>query len=189
VLTVGDASVRVEAVREATLTAVEIGMGKAGMLSAAVSVTSAVRVFKLASWAAALLTTPVATWTVHQTPAGIVAVPAVSVSLALLVLEFVALAANVAVPQPVVVGVANDASTNEGSTSDTESPLDTGVFEMNLKDRVVAPPANALLSTRLLAVRAGSTMAGDAAMAVAGTLAPAAMEIDTLKLGLLAAAA
>jgi hypothetical protein len=97
------------------ITAVETGIGVAGILVASASVTDTLRVFIFALWPPALVVTPVAIVTVHCVPAERAAVAAVNVREAAAVPEFAAEAVNVVLPHPLADGVARAPKTKVGS--------------------------------------------------------------------------
>ena len=121
-------------------TAVELGIATAATFVAVASVTAAVRVFRFAFCApalvvarvAALVLTPVAIVTMHCVLAASVAVAAVNVTVAVAVPELVPATVNVVVPHPLVVGVTKVPSVNVGSTNATLSLAFIAAFSSNV---------------------------------------------------------
>jgi hypothetical protein len=162
-------------------TIVDVVIATAATLSAVANVTATVRVARFAACAAALVFTPVAIVTMHSTSVASVAVAAVSVTFAVAVPEFAAAAVNVVVPHPLVTGVANEDSTNVGSTNATVSLAFSGAFNLNLYEIDEYPHVTGFAIVNTLFVTAVATTAVDVGMAADAMFATAARVTATLR--------
>ena len=168
-------------------TCVDVVIATAATLSAVANVTATVRVARSAACAAAPVFTPVAIDTMHSTSVARVAVAAVSVTFAVAVPEFAAAAVNVVVPHPLVTGVANEDSTNVGSTNATVSLAFSGAFNLNLYVIDDATHGTGFAIVNTLFVTAGATTAVDVVMAADAMFATAARVTATVRVFRLAA--
>jgi hypothetical protein len=151
-----------------TFTSVDTPIAPAPILLTDARVTAAVRLLKSATCAPVLVVTPAPTVTAHCEYALRVATPAVSVSVAVAVPEFVLVAVNVVVPHPLMLIDAGVPTLNVGTTSAMLSAASSGAFSanMNVTEDSCCATALAITSELNCIAGVGCTTAVDDAIAV-----------------------